>query len=306
MQEDNKNNSQFIEDELDIKEIILALWSKKTLITFITTTFAIFSVIYALWLPNVYTSSALLTVANEKSSLSSKLGSYSALAGIAGVSLPRDTGNQSLEAMERIKSFDFFSQHFLPYIKLEDLFASKEWIEDEDKITYDKKIFDDSKKKWVRNDTPIIPSEQEAYEEYEKILSISEDKKTFFVTLSIQHHSPNIAKEWVEIIITNINESMRAENMKLSSKSIDFLNERSRTTNLKEIRDAISQLLQSQMQNLMLASASENYVYKIINSPIAPEEKSAPGRALICFFGTFLGLLVAMAYALILHYRNNN
>ena len=56
----------------------------------------------------------------------------------------------------------------------------------------------------------------------------------------------------------------------------------------------------------MLASVSESYVYKILNSPIAPERKSSPGRALICFFGTFLGLLAAMTLALALHFREKN
>jgi len=307
MQENNINyyndNDNDNDGEIDFKELFNALWSKRILITIITTIFAISSVIYALYLPNIYTSTATLAVANEKSSLSSKLGSYSALAGIAGVSLPSDSSNPSPEAMERIRSFDFFTEHFLPYINLEDLYAAKKWNPEEDSIIYDKRLFDKSKNQWVRNENPSIPSEQEAFEVYQKILSISEDKKTRFVYLSIEHFSPNIAKEWVEIVIKNINESMRSENMKVSSKSIAFLRERAETTNIKEIRDAITQLLQSQMQNLMLATASESYIYKILNSPIAPEEKSAPGRALICFFGTFIGFLLSFALALISNFR---
>jgi LPS O-antigen subunit length determinant protein (WzzB/FepE family) len=301
MQENNTN--YYYENEIDVKEVFYALWSKKIFITVITTIFAILSVIYALNLPNIFTSTATLAVANEKSTLSSKLGSYSALAGIAGVSLPSDSNNPSAEAIERIKSFDFFTEHFLPYINLEDLYAAKEWNSEEDIIIYDKKLFNKSKNKWVRNEIPSIPSEQEAYEIYQKILSVSEDKKTRFVYISIKYFSPNIAKDWVEIVVKNINESMRSENMRVSSKSIAFLRERAENTNIKEIRDAISQLLQSQMQNLMLATASEDYIYKILNSPIAPEKKSEPGRALICFFGTFIGLLLSCVFALISHYR---
>jgi len=306
MQEINTNHIDSFDDELDIKELFLALLKRIKLIFLITTASAILSVVYALSLPNMYTSNALLAVANEKSSLSSQLGSYSALAGIAGVSLPSGGNNKSAEAMEIIKSFNFFSNHFLPYINLEDLFAVNEWVPEGDYLLYDDKLFDKSKEKWVRNTSPIVPSNQEAYEIYEEILSIFEDKKTRFVYLSIEHHSPNIAKEWVDIIIKNINESMRSANMEISSNSINFLKERSQTTNLKEIRDAISQLLQSQMQSLMLASVSESYVYKILNSPIAPEKKSSPGRALICFFGTFIGLLAAMFLAMLMHFREKN
>ena len=245
MNEINTNHIDSFDDELDVKELFLALLKRIKLIFLITTASAILSVVYALSLPNMYTSNALLAVANEKSSLSSQLGSYSALAGMAGVSLPSSGGNKSAEAMERIKSFNFFSNHFLPYINLEDLFAVNKWVPEGDYLLYDDKLFDKSKEKWIRSKSPIVPSNQEAYEIYEEILSIFEDKKTRFVYLSIEHHSPNIAKEWVDIIIKNINESMRSENMKISSNSINFLKESSQTTNLKEIRDAISQLLQS-------------------------------------------------------------
>ena len=63
-------------------------------------------------------STSCLSVANEKNQLSSKLGSFSTLAGIAGVSLPTDTNNPSAEAVARMKSFDFFSTLFLPNILL--------------------------------------------------------------------------------------------------------------------------------------------------------------------------------------------
>ena len=50
-------------------------------------------------------------------------GSYSAIAGMAGINLSSGTENKSLEAIERIKSLDFFANYFLPSIKLEDIYA---------------------------------------------------------------------------------------------------------------------------------------------------------------------------------------
>jgi LPS O-antigen subunit length determinant protein (WzzB/FepE family) len=75
------------------------------------------------------------------------------------------------------------------------------------------------------------------------------------------------------------------------------------STNLKELKDGLSQLMQSQMQNLMLASVSDSYIYKVINSPIAPERKSAPSRAFICIFGTFIGFLISSLFSLLRYYK---
>ena len=71
--------------------------------------------------------------------------------------------------------------------------------------------------------------------------------------------------------------------------SINFLNKEVENTNLKETKEAISKLVESQLQNLMLTSASESYVYKTLNAPIAPEKKTSPSRAIICILITFLG-----------------
>lgn len=302
MEQENIQKNPYHEDEIDLIEVFKVLWKEKLLIILFTTIFAISSVLYALSLPNKYTSTSLLASANQNNSLSSKLGSYSSLAGLAGVTLPKETATSSDEAIARIKSFDFFSMHFLPYIKLEDLFAVKKWNSDTNLLIYNEKLFDSSKNAWTRDEFPAKPSEQEAYEVYQKILSISENQTTSFVTISIEHFSPYVAQKWVKTIIKNINESMRSENMKISSNSINYLKERSQSTNIKEIRDAISQLLQSQMQSLMLATANENYVYKIINSPIAPERKSSPGRAFISIFGTLIGFIIAILISIIRYY----
>ncbi|MDB9747805.1 LPS O-antigen length regulator, partial [Gammaproteobacteria bacterium] len=69
------------------------------------------------------------------------------------------------------------------------------------------------------------------------------------------------------------------------------------------LKEAITQLLESQMQTLMMASVSESYIFKIINSPVVAEEKSSPSRAIICILGAFLGAIIGILFASILYYR---
>ena len=233
MKDTNTNN---FDDEIDIKELFFFIWNKKMLISGITSIAAIISVFYALSLPNIYTSKALLSPVSESSSLSSKLAGMSTLAKLGGVSIGSGGGGPSKEAIERMKSFDFFSNYFLPNIKLENLLAVESWDEGRDVITYNDKLFDQINNKWVRKAKyPLTstPSKQEAYETYSRIMLVALDIKTDFVTLSIKHQSPNIAKKWLDIIIKNINESMREEDKKLALDSINFLNKSSEETNLK-------------------------------------------------------------------------
>ena len=132
------------------------------------------------------------------------------------------------------------------------------------------------------------------------MLTVNEDKRTAFVSISARHQSPFIAKEWLGTIIKNINESMREENKETAKKAINFLNETSSSTNIQSLKDAISTLLESQMQTLMLASTYEDYVFKAIDSPIPPEMKSSPNRAFICIIGTLTAGILSLFLVLLI------
>jgi LPS O-antigen subunit length determinant protein (WzzB/FepE family) len=308
--EDKTNLDYIFESEaIDLREIFRTLWKKKLFIFLITLFTSIASVFYAISLPNIYTSTALLSSADDRKSLSSSLGGLSGLAGIAGLSLPGDNGNSSIEAMERVKSYSFFTNNFLPNINLEDLVAVKKWDQINNRVIYNERIYNEISKQWVRDVKPpksAKPSDQDAYKKYKLILSINQSKKTGFVSLSIKHESPNIAKEWTEIIIEKINSTMRELDKQQATKSIKFLNESYKKNSIADIKESISKLTQEQMQKLMLTASSEEYVYKIIDAPIAPERKTSPSRAFICIFSTIFGLIASSLMVLILQYFKNS
>ena len=188
-------------------------------------------------------------------------------------------------------SFDF-SKHFLPYIELENLFAVDKWNRNNNTITYLKNIYDPVTKTWVRKVKPPkknVPSEQEAYKQYKLAVTVNENKKNKYVSISVTHKSPYVAKKWNDIIVSQINKSMREESQKIAQESIVFLNEAYNKTKKDVIKKAVSELIETQMQTLMLSSVSKDYVYKTIDSALIPEGKSSPNRALICIVITLIG-----------------
>ena len=107
------DNIKKFDDEIDLTDLFFALWKRKILISLITSVAAIFSVYYALSLANIYTSKALLAPSASEDSLSSKLGGYSSLAGLAGFTIPSQTGRKATEAIERIKSYEDAGAHII-------------------------------------------------------------------------------------------------------------------------------------------------------------------------------------------------
>ena len=303
----NQNNtSNNINKELEIKEIFSIIWKRKLFVIVLTSAFAISSVIYSLSLPNIYTSQGLLAPTNSKDSLSSKLQGYSSLASFAGIGLPTESASKSTEAIERIQSFDFFSKYFLPNVKVENIMAVKKWDALNNKLIYDAKIFDENSKTWVRKISfpqKIIPSEQESFTIFREAFNVNLDTKTSFILISIEHQSPIIAKKWLDIIIFNINESMRSDDIRIAENSISFLNESQKSVNIQPLKMALSNLLEAQMQTLMLASSSDAYIFKILDAPISPEKKSGPSRALICVLGTLIGGFISLLVIFIMAYK---
>ena len=304
---DQLNNNY--DDEIDLRELFHVLWDKIFYIGAITSIFSLISIIYALMLPNIYQSQAVMMPMEANQGMSGMLGQYSGMASLAGISLPSESGSKAQEAIARIQSFEFFSNSFLPHIKLENLMAVKKWNQASNTLTYDASAFNSESGQWVRKVKPptsTIPSSQKAYKQYQAIMSVSEDKKTSFVTLSVEHQSPVIAQQWVEIMMDQIDQVMRDQDRQTALQSIAYLNSLAPTVNYEEISKALASLQQEQMKRLMMVEANENYIFKVLDSPIVPEMKVKPKRSLIVILGTMLGMMLSVLGVLVLHYTRTS
>ena len=305
----NDQLNNIYDDEIDIGELFHVLWDKIFYIGAITSLFSLISIIYALMLPNIYQSKATLMAVEQGSGMSGMVGRMSGMASLAGISLDSKSSSKDQEAIARIKSFEFFSNNFLPNIKLENLMAVKKWNQASNTLTYDASDFNSESRQWLRKAKPPrsnIPTSQEAYEEFMEIMSVNKDKKTLLVTLSVEHKSPFIAQQWVEIMINQIDQVMRDQDRQTATKSIEYLNSLAPTVNYEEIKKALSALQQEQMKRLMMVEANDNYIFKVLDSPIVPEVKSRPKRSLIVIWGTILGMVLSALGILVFNYTRKS
>jgi LPS O-antigen subunit length determinant protein (WzzB/FepE family) len=304
---DQLNNNY--DDEIDLRELFHVLWGRIFYIGAITSIFSLISIMYALMLPNIFQSQATMMPMEGDAGMQGMLGQYSGMASLAGISLPSESSSKAQEAIARIKSFEFFSNYFLPQIKLENLMGVKQWNQASNTLIYDASAFNSESNQWVRKVSPpksSIPSSQEAYKRYQKIMSIVEDKKTSFITLSVEHESPFVAQQWVEIIMDQIDQVMRDQDRQTAKKSIEYLNTLAPTVNYEEIKQALSSLQQEQMKQLMMVEANDNYIFKVLDSPIVPEVKVKPKRSLIVILGSFLGVMLSVLGVLVSHYTKKS
>jgi hypothetical protein len=302
----NKHPNDF-DDEIDLRELFYVLLEGKWIIVSLTTFVSIIGVIYSLSLPNIYESKAMLAPVNSSSGISGALGSYSGLAGLAGISLPSgdDEGN-SAKAIQKISTLSFFKNNILTNIYLPDLMAFKSWNSKTNTAAFDESIYDTSSNSWIRDFTypkQQIPSAQESFRVFKtQHLSLSEDKKSGFITLVVKHQSPFIAKQWAELVVNEVNAFYRQKDKSESEKAVSYLNQQISMTGLSEIKLVIAQLLQEETKKLTLIEANKYYVFDYIDPPAVMEQKSEPKRATICILIALFGGILSILLVLVRHY----
>ena len=301
----NKHPSDF-GDEIDLRELFYALLEGKWIIVSVTAFVSIIGVIYSLSLPNIYESKALLAPVNSSSSISGALGGYSSLAGLAGISLPSggDQGNAA-KAIQKISSLSFFENNILPDIHLPDLMAIKSWDSKTNTITFDENVYDTNSNTWIKDNSyskQQIPSAQKSFEVFKSKLSLNISKKSGFSSLSIKHQSPFVAKQWVELIVNEVNSFYIQNDKSESEKAVSYLNQQISMTSLSEIKQVLAQLLQEETKKLTLIEASPFYVFEYIDPPAVMEQKSEPKRAFLCILSALLGVILSIVLVLIRHF----
>ena len=292
------------DDEIDLKELFLALWRGKWIIILITFVFAVGGVLYALSQPNTYKAEAVLASANDNKSggLAGMAAQFGGLASLAGINLGGGGTDSKAMALAVLQSRQFINAFINKYDLLVPLMAGEKWSESTDTLVLDPEIYDPETKTWLREVEPgksPIPTDWEAYKEFKKLIAVSESKDNGLVTLSITHLSPTIAKQWVDWLVTDLNAWVKKESLDETRRNIGYLEEQIKKTSISDMQSVFYQLIEEQTKNLMLAQVQDEFAFKTIDPAVVPEEKAGPKRALICVLAVLLGGMLGMAIVLI-------
>ena len=293
-----KDYSDSSGQEINLSEILRSLWASKLLIISITFLFALSSVIYAIKTPDKFTSTAILQVQSGTNNSNSSMSQFSGIASLAGISLPSGNTNKSYYVIEHLNSFDDISENLIAAVGYD---SSKE------KTLFDEKLFDVNSKTWVRDPSPErqkIPTYLEVHEKFIEQVDVSMDKKSGYLKISFEHFSPNFSYNFVNLIINELNIVTREKDISESQAALDYLLNQLSSTEVANVRNSISLLINNQLEKLMLANVKEDYLISTIDAPFIPEINSYPNRPFIAIFGTLLGALLSIFFVLIKYYLN--
>jgi len=309
VQNEVQNESQY-DDEIDLRELFGVLWAGKVKIIAITAMFAVASVIYALSVPNQYKATALLAPAQSNDGgLSGALGQLGGLASLAGVSLGGGESGEAQIAQEIMKSWSYIEGFIADNNIAVEVYAAEAWNKGSNTLQINNDAYGVETTEWlVEDESGAIgaPSSWQLFQAFSGMLSVSEDKKSGLVSVSIEYYSPQIAKQWVDMYVESINRFMQQRQIDKVTRNINYLQEQIEKTAIAEMQEVFYTIIEEQTKNKMLAEASPDYVFVAVGPSMVPELKSQPKRALICILGTLLGGMLSVLLVLIMHYARKS
>ena len=298
------------DDEIDLRELASVLWINKFRIIAITAVFAVGSIMYALSIPNQYKATALLAPAHsDGGGLSSALGQLSGLASFGGFNLGRQEADESKVAQEIMKSWSFIETFIADNDLAVEVWAVKGWSKGSNVLHLNQDAYDSENSQWLTKDSNgdiAPPTSWQLFQKFSRMLSVSEDKKSGLVSVSIEYYSPQMAKEWLDLYVTSINQHMQSRQVAKVSNNIDYLEAQIDKTSIAEMREVFYTLIEEQTKNKMVAEASPEYAFVAVSPSMVPEQKSQPKRALICMLGTLLGGMLSVLLVLVSHYARGS
>lgn len=142
------------------------------------------------------------------------------------------------------------------------------------------------------------PTLAEAYDLFQKIIAISEDKSSGLITLQVDWTSLSQAAEWANGLVSRLNAEMRSRAIAQADASLEFLGKELPATRTMETRDAISRLMEAQIRQRMLADVTQDYSLRIVDKAIASDHSKPikPRKAVMFIMGPAVGLCLGVIF----------
>jgi len=269
--------------EVDLLEITRMLWVDRWFVVGVALLFACLGAAYA-WLATPWYRAEVLLIPAESMTnqgLAAQLGQFGGLAGLAGINLG---SSDKAEPLAILKSRDFAASFIEQRQLLTVLFANR---------------WDAAAQKW-RSRGDRVPDVRDAVHYFEKrVRRVSEDRKTGLVSLVIEWKDPEAAAEWANELASQINRQTRERALETASSNIAYLQSEMKATNVVSLQQAIGRLLESEMQQLMLARGNEEFAFRVIDRAMVPKRSFKPKRLVAIVGAPVVGVFLAIFILLV-------
>jgi uncharacterized protein involved in exopolysaccharide biosynthesis len=272
------------EEDLDLRDLVEAIWRQRWLILLITSAFGVASVIYALSATSWYRVEVTLLPVDRNSvqKMTGALAQLSGLAGLAGMNLGSE--GDKVEPLAVLGSREFAARFIEDHALLPIIFADR---------------WDAQHAKW-KGGSDDAPDTRDAVDFFKStIMRIAEDRKTGLIKLTVDWKQGDVAAAWANEMVAQVNSQLRGRALEDSEKNIAYLRSQVSNTATVSLQQSASRILESELEKAMVARGSEEYAFRVIDKAQPPKRRYWPRRTWIVLGGTIMGGILGCLVALI-------
>jgi uncharacterized protein involved in exopolysaccharide biosynthesis len=292
-------NNHLEEDEIDLKELLNTILKYKYKIAIFSFTVTLLTLCYVLSIPNSYKSEIILAPQGDDKSTG---GGLASLASLAGVSLGGSSGKDPFTMMQTtLKDYEF-NKYIIKKYNLLDKFENPE------NLVFALGFNGFYSKEDINENASEEDKIYNINKRLEKILSITSDKNSSFITLGAEYIDRFFAKELVDIYLEELIMKIKLQDMKEIDKQIEYYNKELTNTYDVSLKEQLSKSLSALMQKKVFSLANDYYfVSKVTDSRVAYiKEKTKPKRALILVVSLVTSLILGIFMAFFLEFIKSN
>lgn len=248
--------------------------------------FSVVAVVYALSLPNEYSSSVVTASNMAEGKRSAALGNLGGLASLAGVNIGGSSETYSPEVLQKmLTSTSILSSFAKKNDLVPEVMAIEGYSLQERAFTYNTDIFNPETRTWHRKvayPASSTPSDSEIAHALRRNLSVTYDRATKLITVGYTSLSPEFSQELVTKLVAHLNNVVREKEVVSANNTIDYIEQTLVKTSSIEVKTALQSILEEQYKTSTLAQTRPDYALMTVEPAALPFEKSGPSRAVIC------------------------
>ena len=293
------------ENDIDWIEYWNVIWRWKKMIIILALVATLFTAIISLFMKNIYKANTVLTAVSTNGQggmLSSLAQQFGGIAALAGLSIGSSSGE-----IESYLNSNRFREELIDKYNLLPVIFSDSWDKEGGKwkkpgivsryLLQIKSVISPQQKK--KKGDSFAPSVWDGMRALEKnIINVTTDKKSDSVTISVNMDDPDVAAEVASDAINTLRALMSADAQDVADVNRKKLEDLLKHTSDPTIRQNIFALLNQQIQNSLMSEVNQNFAFKIIDPPMAPDQKAKPKRTLMVVLSFVISLCLGVFVAL--------
>ena len=297
---------------LDYWEVI---WKRRKMVGGIVIVAVFAAVVISLFMENIYQAKLVIMPVTYKDGGASGAGLTALVqqfGGLPGISMP---GSASASEIVSLLKSNILREKVIQQYNLMPILFYKRWNAEQrswkkDSVDFNPAYYFSLFRKAIapipshntEKKDPDIPDTWDALRLLNEIVKINQDVKQNTIAISVDFHDPDMAARIAEYFLVTLTNYMSSEAKRVAATNQKYLEDQLGRMTDPFIKQKTYNMIVQQIEAGMMAEVKENFAFKVIDPPLAPDKKIKPKRIQMVTLSLFAALFVAIFAAFFREY----